>query len=180
MSAGRPAKELSDKHKLFIAEYIVNNCNATKANCKVYGVNEESGRREGSRLLSNVDIKAKIDEQIDEILADKKALALQVVNEYKKIAFSDLAEYIDPISGENVIDESTDTSIIESIQYETIRNANKDNPEYREKYKFKLYNKQSALDSISKLILGLSEKKEVEHTGKVSFELISRRKENTN
>ena len=63
-------KELSDKHKLFIAEYVACNCNATRAYCNVYGVNEESGRREGSRLLSNVDIKGAIDKEIERVLKE--------------------------------------------------------------------------------------------------------------
>jgi phage terminase small subunit len=152
-------KQLSDKRQLFIAEYIANNCNATKAYASVYSVNEESARREGSRLLSNVDIKAEIDKEIDKILEDKKALALQVVNEYKKLAFSDIKNYINPITGENVINENTDTSIIESIQFDIVKKTDKeDKNEWREKFKFKLYNKQSALDSLSKFIIGFSEK----------------------
>lgn len=149
---------LSDKHKLFIEEYISNNCNATKAYMAVYNVDPESARREGSRLLSNVDIKTKINERIDEILADKKVLTMQVIDEYKKLAFSNISDYLDPLTWENIIDENTDTRAIESIQYDIIKYPNKENPETREKFKFKLYNKQSALDSISKLILGFAER----------------------
>ncbi|MDD5363602.1 MAG: terminase small subunit [Ignavibacteria bacterium] len=157
-------KELSDKHKLFVSEYVKNNCNATKAYMAVYDVDSESARRLGSLLLTNIDIKAAVNKEIDRILSDKKELTLQVINEYKKIAFSDMSQYIDPMTGENVINENTEKAVIKSIQFDTVRNPNKDNPEYREKFKFELYNKQNALDSISKLVLGLSEKHEL--TGK--------------
>jgi phage terminase small subunit len=157
-------KELSDKHKLFVSEYVKNNCNATKAYMAVYEVDNESARRLGSLLLTNIDIKAAVNKEIEKILNDKTELTLQVINEYRKIAFSDMKEYIDPVTGENVVNDNTDTSVIESIQFETVKNSNKENPEYREKYKFKLYNKQAALDSISKLVLGLSERHEL--TGK--------------
>src|SRR4030042_811462 len=154
-------KELSDKHKLFVTEYAKNNCNATKAYMAVYDVDSESARRLGSLLLTNIDIKDAVNKEIDRVLADKRELTLQVINEYKKIAFSNMSEYIDPITGKNVINDDTEKAVIKSIQFDIIKNPNKDNPEYKEKFKFELYNKQNALDSISKLVLGLAERHEL-------------------
>lgn len=149
--------ELSDKHKLFVAEYIKNNCNAFKAYKATYpDTTDNAARVSASELLTNPNIREAIDDLIDEILNNKKDLTLQVLNEYKKIAFSDMKDFIDPQTGENVVEDDTDTSVIHSIQFETIRRENQ--KEDREKFKFKLYNKQAALDSISKLILGLAEK----------------------
>jgi phage terminase small subunit len=156
-------KELSDKHKLFVAEYVKNNCNGMKAYKAVYDVDNNTAKVNACKLLTDTNIKAAVNKEIERILADKTELTLQVINEYKKIAFSDMAEYIDPITGENVIDENTETGVIESIQFDTVKKADReDKTEYREKFKFKLYNKQAALDSIAKLVIGLSEKHEIE------------------
>lgn len=152
-------KKLSDKHKLFCIEYVKNNCNAYKAYKAVYPESsDDAARSSSSDLLTKPNIRDEIDKKIDEILQNKKDLTLKVINEYKKIAFSDMKEYINPVTGESVVDEDTDTAVIKSIQYETIKS---DKDKIREKYKFELYNKQSALDSISKLVLGLSEKHEL-------------------
>ncbi len=157
-------KELSDKHKLFVAEYVKNNCNASKAYKIVYpDVTDGSARANSSELLTNPNIRDAINKEIDKILNEKHDLTLQVINEYKKIAFADMKEYIDPKTGENVITEDTETGVIKSIQFDTVKKADReDKTEYREKFKFELYNKQAALDSIAKLVIGLSEKHEIE------------------
>jgi|WetSurMetagenome_2_1015567.scaffolds.fasta_scaffold32177_7 hypothetical protein len=154
-------KELSDKHKLFVTEYVKNNCNASKAYKIVYpDITDGSARANSSELLTNPNIRDAVNKEIDRVLADKRELTLQVINEYKKIAFSDMSQYVDPITGENVINDDTEKAVIKSIQFDIIKNPNKDNPEYKEKFKFELYNKQNALDSISKLVLGLAERHE--------------------
>lgn len=153
--------ELSDKHKLFVAEYVKNNCNGTKAYMAVYpDCAYDSARVLASELLTNINIKSAINTEIERLLSDKLELTLQVVNEYKKIAFADMKQFIDPKTGESVIDEDTITEVIKSIQFDTVSS---EKGVRKEKFKFELYNKQAALDSISKLILGLAEKHQLQN-----------------
>jgi phage terminase small subunit len=151
-------KELSDKHKLFVTEYVKNNCNGTKAYMAVYDVDDKSARRAASLLLTNIDIKEAVNTEIDRVLADKQELALQIVNEYKKIAFSNISNILDPATGECLINENTDTSVLESVQVDTLKRGE---DATIDKIKYKLYNKLNALDSLAKLVVGFSEKHDV-------------------
>lgn len=54
---------LSDKHKAFCDEYLVNGMNATQAYKKVYKVNDKVAGASGGRLLENVKIKDYIKQQ---------------------------------------------------------------------------------------------------------------------
>jgi len=145
--------ELSDKHKLFIAEYVANNCNATKAYQAVYDCDYDTAMSNGHRLLRNAEIKAEINKQINAILDDKEALALQVVNEYKKIAFSDISKFVDPVTGEPTATNETDTTVLEAVKIK----HGKDNSTIE----YKLHNKISALDALSKYVVGFTEKKDI-------------------
>lgn len=145
--------ELSDKHKLFIAEYVANNCNATKAYQAVYDCDYDTAMSNGHRLLRNAEIKAEVNKQINAILDDKEALALQVVNEYKKIAFSDISKFVDPVTGEPTATDETDTTVLKSIEFK--------HGEKTSSIKYKLHSKISALDALSKYVVGFTEKKEI-------------------
>jgi phage terminase small subunit len=168
-------KELSDKHTLFVYEYINNNFNATRAYMAVYEVDENTAAVNGCKLLTNANIRQAIDKAIDEsIMADKKELAKRVIAEYKKIAFSDVKNYIDPATGQAIITDETDTSALESVQFDTVT---RDRETTLEKTKYKLYNKINALDSLSKFILGFAEKHEVEHSGNMEIIYLDRQDE---
>lgn len=61
------SKQLTPKQEKFIDEYLVD-LNATKAYMRAYEVqNEESARRLGSKLLTNVDISMRIEERRKEL-----------------------------------------------------------------------------------------------------------------
>ncbi|HYE12271.1 MAG TPA: terminase small subunit [Patescibacteria group bacterium] len=64
------------KHKLFANEYIKNGQNATKAYLKAYPDvdNPESAKVLGSKLLTNINVRAYIDEQLKSI-EDKSILS---------------------------------------------------------------------------------------------------------
>ena len=66
-------KELKLKHKLFANEYIANGQNATQAYLKAYpDVTEETARVNGSKLLTNTNIRAYIDAELKKI--EEKAI----------------------------------------------------------------------------------------------------------
>ena len=68
-------KKLTDKQRIFVAEYLIDR-NATQAAIRA-GFSENGARQAGSRLLSNVDVRSLIDQKIEkqikraELTADK-------------------------------------------------------------------------------------------------------------
>lgn len=71
---------MTEKQKLFADEYLID-LNATRAYRAVYKniKNDGVARRNGSRLLTNADIKKYIDERLDEIHNEKTADAQEVM-----------------------------------------------------------------------------------------------------
>lgn len=144
---------INDKHKIFIAEYVKNNCNATKAYMVAYGCNYEVAKANASRLLTDVNIKALIKAEVEKYLDDTSELTVKVINEYKKLAFSDISEFIDPATGESRITPETDTAPLESVVFKESK--------YGTDRHYKMHSKLSALDALSKYVIGFTEKKEI-------------------
>ena len=158
-------KELSPEHQLFVHAYIKHTFNATKAYQEVYQCDEESARRSGARLLTNVDIKESIGKELDAIMADKRELSHRVINELEKIAFSDVKHFIDPQTGKITCTEETDSAALESVQFDETKVDGK--TMLRPKYK--MHNKVNALKALSVYVCGFSEKHKVEHSGQIIY-----------
>lgn len=84
-------KALTKRQKLFVAEYIACNFNATEA-AKKAGYSEKTAYAIGQRLSKKVEIVREIDKLLDEIIQDRKVLAVMWVNAQKEIAFSMIEE----------------------------------------------------------------------------------------
>ena len=71
---------MTDKQKRFCDEYLID-CNATRAYKAAYPFikSDESARRSGSRLLTNVDVKAYLEEQMEKLRSEKVADAREVL-----------------------------------------------------------------------------------------------------
>ena len=71
---------MTEKQKMFADEYLID-LNATRAYRTVYKTIKNDGvaRRNGSRLLTNADIKKYIDERLEEIRNEKTADAQEVM-----------------------------------------------------------------------------------------------------
>ena len=71
---------MTEKQKMFADEYLID-LNATRAYRAVYKTIKNDGvaRRNGSRLLTNADIKKYIDERLEEIHNEKTADAQEVM-----------------------------------------------------------------------------------------------------
>ncbi|TGL35622.1 terminase small subunit [Leptospira perdikensis] len=87
---------LNPKHDEFALEYSLS-LNATKAYKKVYGTsNEDTARKNGSRLLTNADIRAKVDKFINERLAGRKTELSGIwLLEIENIATSRIEDFLD-------------------------------------------------------------------------------------
>jgi phage terminase small subunit len=152
------ADELTDKQKMFITEYLVNGFNATQAAIKA-GYSEDTAKQQGSRLLTNVDIRKAINDEINRALDDKRdELKTQVIAEYKKIALSDIKNILKYDQDGVVISPSddVDTSVVSSVEIEQeVVKIVGDVSISNKKIKLKLYDKIKALEGLSKY-LGLT------------------------
>ncbi|WFD12423.1 terminase small subunit [Tepidibacter hydrothermalis] len=83
----------TEKQRLFCLYYI-KSFNATMSAIKA-GYSKESAHVQGSRLLSNVKIKAEIRKLKGAMAQELFIDAMDVVNKYVKIAFADITDYAD-------------------------------------------------------------------------------------
>ena len=168
---------LTEKQKIFCREYIYD-WNGTRAYKVAYpGVkNNAVATVNASRLLTN----ANISEYIEFIQKDLEKLSgisrLMVVNEFRKIGFSSIAnlhntwierkEFEQLTSEQKEAIQEIETKVIKQKNYaeSTQGNIVFDDVEY---VKIKLFDKNKALENISKM-LGYNEpeKSEVKFTGK--------------
>lgn len=170
---------MTEKQKLFADEYLID-LNATRAYKAVYKSckKDETARANGSRLLTKANIKDYIDKRMAERAQRTEITQDKVLDELAKIGFANLNDYLEyktektvvgyAETGEPIIDYSqiidtidsakVDTSVIQEIS------ISKDGT-----FKFKLYDKQRALELMGKH-LGMFKDK-IELSGAVSNEV---------
>lgn len=171
--------KLTPNQKIFVDEYLID-LNATRAYKAAYKSckKDETARANGSRLLTNANIKYYINERMKEREKRTEITQDRVLKELAKIGFADIKDYLEyktaktiveyDEDGESVIDykqiidvidsKYVDTSIIQEVS------ISKDGT-----FKFKLYDKQKALVDIGKH-LGMFVDK-VEHSGAIGSEV---------
>lgn len=93
--------KLTDKQFIFATEYLVD-CNATRAYKKAYpNVKKEStARTNGSRLLTNANIKNYIDEQLKKIEDERIADATEVMKYLTSVMRGEVKEEVVVVEGE--------------------------------------------------------------------------------
>ena len=157
-------KKLTPKQKLFVREYIVDK-NATQAAIRA-GYSPKAAYAIGAENLRKPQIKEAIQKQMDKYAERAEVSAERVIEEYRRIAFSDIR---DIMSGENrtvLLRKLSELSPEEAAVIQSIS-------ETKEGIRVTLHSKLSALDSLAKH-LGLFTKKidlsgKIEHTGEVSM-----------
>lgn len=154
MKRAKKPKRLSYKQKLFCNQYVIHK-NATVAYMAIYCTKSETtARSNGSRLLTNANIQAYIDELLQDVEALTGVTMVSQVLEYKKIAYSNMSQIFESwidLKDFEKLPESV-LACIESIQYRTRTFVENDEPVQVDEVKIKPYNKLSALDSISKIL----------------------------
>lgn len=165
---------LTEKQKAFCREYIFD-WNATRSYLKAYPKvkNESTAASLASRMLRNDKVQA----YITEIQKDLEKLSgiskKMIIEEHKKLAFSSIAHLHNTWITRKDFEELTDEqkACIAEISTSVRKVMGDDTPFEVEYVKVKLYDKQKALDSISKM-LGYEAPTKTEVTGKGGKDLI--------
>lgn len=165
--------ELTEKQRFFCIYYI-EEFNATKAYKKAYDCSYDTARVNGSKLLSNTNIKKEIDRLTEECLSEQgvssKLLNKRLFEMYMKIAFADIGDYlkfgqeeekvwnmsddgsfksvIDPETGEQKIRKYNVVNLHESEEVDTTIIS--EVSEGKDGVKIKLHDKMKALEWLYK------------------------------
>ncbi len=159
-----------ERHKQFCKKYIYD-WNGTKAYLAVYpNVSEEVAWASSSRLLSNVKVKAYIEELQKETEKLAGISRLMVAQEYMKLAFTSIGHLHNTWIDRKEFDDLTEDqkSCISEIQSKVVKQnvGTKKNPVVIavEEIRVKLYDRKQALDSLVKFF-GYAEPEK--YTGKI-------------
>lgn len=157
--------ELNDKQKLFCLFYL-QRFNATWAYQKAYGVNYDNALRAGPRLMGNVGVKDQLAKLKKQLHSDIYISIDDIVKEYAKQAFASLGDVLDyKVHKEIVMDndgnvflDTEDNPVekhvadiylkpSEEIDWSLVQEMHRG----KDGLVVKLYDKQKALDSLTKL-----------------------------
>lgn len=81
-------RALNRRQELFCLKYVELNGNGTQAYVAVYGTDEESSRRLGSKLLTRVDVKARINELTEVNDKNEIVTIAEIARELRSIGFA--------------------------------------------------------------------------------------------
>lgn len=152
---------LTEKQKRFANEYLID-LNATRAYREVYKSvkSDEVAKAAASRLLTNVNLSEYINKKMKAREIRTEISQDDVIKELAKIGFANLKDYLEYKTVKTIVenDEKTGEPIIDYKQIvDTIDSKNVDMSVIQEisiakdgTFKFKLYDKQKALELIGK------------------------------
>lgn len=155
----KEVKKLTAKQEVFCREYLLE-YNATKAAIKA-GYSVKAAGPIGSRLLTYANIQSEIKKLQSNLSETAGISALRVLNELKAIAFSNASDFREgwlTLKQFNSLTEEQKSSISEISTKKESRIQKSSSPEgediviEEELVRIRLYDKQKALDSISKML----------------------------
>ena len=150
--------DLTNKQRLFVAEYLVD-FNATQAAIRA-GYSEKTAGRIGQENLQKPVISAAIDEALEERLKALGVTSHRVLEELARLGFSDMRDYTEwgprgvMLKDASELSEDAARAISEVSQTITAGGGS---------IKFKLHDKKGALELLGKHLKLFTEK--YEHTG---------------
>jgi phage terminase small subunit len=133
------------KHQEFVNEYFLHNMNGTDAYQAVYPkATRESARREASRLLTNVDVKAEIETRLKE----KQMSADEVLARLGDMAKSNIADFAHVENWSTLKKLKGQSHVIKKFKRKVT--TGKDDTRYEE-IELELYDAQAALVHIGRV-----------------------------
>lgn len=142
---------LNPKHDEFALEYSLS-LNATKAYKKVYGTsNDDTARKNGSRLLTNADIRAKVDKFITERLAGRKTELSGIwLMEIENIATSKIEDFLDEDGLPDISKMKDNPGIIAQVEDIQTSTVNKFGENKSRNRRIRSHDKLKALEMLGK------------------------------
>ena len=131
---------LSPRQRVFVAEYLLD-FNATQAAIRA-GYSERTAKQQGQRLLTNADLKAEVEQAIDERNARTRVSQDRVLKELARVAFSDMKSFAEWGPTGVRLRNSDDLSADDSAAVTEVSESHGENGRT---LKFKLGHKDSAL-----------------------------------
>lgn len=159
--------ELNDRQVRFCQEYIID-LNGTRAYMTAYNTKDyEGAKASASRLLTNVNVKACIKKMQSDLEEQAGITRLRVLLEHKKLAFSSIAHLHQTWIKRKDFEELTDDqrSCISEIDTKVQKEKRDDEEVTVEYVKVKLYDKQKALEAISRM-MGYNEPEKIDLSSK--------------
>ncbi len=153
---------LTPKQQRFVDEYIIDR-NAKQAAIRA-GYSPKTATEQGSRLLTNVQVRAAVDAKAVIQANDAGLTAQRVLEEYRRLAFMDLRSFFDEAGNLKPMSQlsAEQGSAMASIEV-IVKNAEAGDGHTDRVHKFKLWDKTKALESLAKHFGLLTEK--IEHSG---------------
>ena len=158
---------MNERQRRFVEEYLVDG-NATQAAIRA-GYSERAANREGSRLLSKVDVKAAIESRRRERSVQADVTAVDVIRELARVAFSNIGLFLDCSGGVPRLRQLATIPedvwrAVSSVKVRREWEGPRDDQTPVDVVEFKLWSKTDALDKLAKILGMYVERKEV--TGK--------------
>ena len=165
--------KLTEKQKAFCIYYCKNGWNGTQAAISA-GYSEYSAREIAAQNLTKLNIQAEVTRlkgNLEEVCQISKAM---IVQEHRKLAFSSIAHLHDTWIERKAFDKLTDyqKACIAEISTQTRTIVGLENAQEVEFIKIKLFDKQKALDSITK-IMGYDAPVKAELSGTIDIHQIT-------
>lgn len=167
---------MTRNQKVFCDEYLID-LNATRAYKVAYKnvTKNETAAVNGSRLLRNAKVKAYIDKKMKEREERTEITQDKVLKELAKIGFADLRDYLEYKTAKTVVEYEDGEPIIdyrpiidlidsEEVDMSAIQEVSVSD---KGTFKFKLYDKQKALELMGRHLGMFIDK--VEHSGNVDI-----------
>lgn len=156
---------LTDKQQRFVAEYL-KDLNATQAAIRT-GYSPKTAQEQGSRLLSNAMIAQAVSDGAAKRLDRAELTAVRVLEEMRRIAFSDIQGLFDAAGNLKPIHELTPDQAAAIASIEVVKkNVAAGDGQVDTIHKIKVWDKPKVLDMLGKHFGLLIEK--VEHSGEVA------------
>jgi phage terminase small subunit len=155
-------KGLTPKQARFVGEYL-KDLNATQAAIRA-GYSERAARQAGYQLLTNSDVAIAVQQGQARQLESAELSAARVLEEYRRLAFSDIRSFFDEQGNLKPIHQLTPEqgSCLASMEV-IIKNAEAGDGQTDRVHKFRVWDKTKALTDLAKHFALLTEK--VEHSG---------------
>lgn len=159
----RRRRKLSLKRRRFVAE-LAKDANQTRAAIRA-GYSPKTAKQQGSRLLTNADVRDAVQTTVEKVLEDADVTAVEILRELRRLALSDVRTLFDAQGNLKPLHTLTDAQAAAIASFEVIiKSATGGDGVVGRVLKVKCWDKVKALELLAKHLHLIVDR--VEHTGK--------------